>query len=245
MPRLSLLPLAGAILAIAQPALADPLASVPALNASSTAAVLDSAFVVNGHKTNPAPELPVSGSAPPTYDKKAQRSTYAHTTKIVGGLTFKRSATKIESEASGHAAKATGLASKGEASVSGFSGTLSSPLGTLITVTTGPVTTQATFIRTKAGVSKAEGNVKIGNLKINAPVLGISKTFNGTPAPNKVLYQNSDKSIVIYLNRQVETKLAGKVTGITVTAVDVQVTNYKLAGSTFSATVLVEPTSAK
>jgi hypothetical protein len=245
MVRTSLLSAAVAISAITGPALADPLPSVSAPTASSTAAVVDSVFVVNGKKTNPAPELSVSGSAPPTYDKKTERSTYAHTTKIAGGLTFTRSATKIESEASGHAAKATGVASKGEATVSGFAGKLTSPLGTLLTVTSGPVSTQATFTQTKAGVVKAQGAVKIGNLKIDAPVLGITKTFNGSPAPNKILYQNNDKSIIVYLNHQVVTKLAGKVTGITVQAVDVQVNNFTLGDTTFSGTLMVEPTSAK
>jgi hypothetical protein len=245
MMRFPLLPLALVVSAIARPACAGPLPLATALTAGSTAAVVDLAFVVNGQKTNPGPELLVSGSAPPAYDKKTERSSYARTTKILGGLVFKRSATKVESVASGHANTATGAVSKGESTVGGFSGTLSSPLGTLVTVTTGAVSTQAVFSRTKAGVSKAEGLVKIGNLKIDAPVLGINKTFSGSPAPNKVLYQNSDKSVVIYLNRQVETRSAGKLTGIAVEAVDVQIRNYKLAGNSFSGTIMVEPTLAQ
>jgi hypothetical protein len=72
--------------ALAGSALADPTPAVPALTASSRAAVVDLDFIINGQKTDPAAELLVSGSAPPTYNKKVERSTYAKTTKILGGL---------------------------------------------------------------------------------------------------------------------------------------------------------------
>jgi hypothetical protein len=75
--------------------------------------------------------------------------------------------------------------------------------------------------------------------------LGIDKTFSGTPKPNEVLYRNSDNTIVIYLNRQVRTIVAGKPAGIAVDAVDVQVRNFSLAGNTFSGRIEVCPTFAR
>ncbi len=57
-------------------------------------------------------------------------------------------------------------------------------------------------------------------MTINAPLLGINnKTFSGEPKINQVLYQSPDKSVTVYLNRQVETMAAGKPTSITTQAI--------------------------
>jgi hypothetical protein len=248
MLRYLLLPVgAAAILsAVAGPALADPVPSaVPALTASSSAAILHLQFVVNGKKTDSGNEVPAFGSAPPAYDKKTIRSTYAKTTQILGGLTFNRSATSIQSIATGRAAAATGIAAAASATVGSFHGTLSSPLGKLMTVTTGKITSQASFTQTKAGVRTVKGGASLLSVKIDAPALGINKTFSGSPKPNHVLYHNGDNSIVIYLNRQITTKLNNKVTALAVDAVDVQINNYKFAGNTVSGIITVAPTVAR
>jgi hypothetical protein len=248
MLRYLLLP-AGAIAILsmsASPAFADPVASaVPALTASSSAAILNFQFVVNGKKTSSGNEVSAFGSAPPTYNKKTIRSTYAKSTQILGGLTFDRSATSIQSIATGRAATATGIAATASATVGSFHGTLKSPLGTLMTVTTGRITSRAAFTQTKAGVRAVKGSTSLLSVKISAPALGINKTFSGTPKPNEVLYHNSDNSIVIYLNRQITTKVADKVTALAVDAVDVQIRNFNIAGSTISGTLTVAPTVAR
>ncbi|HEX4506511.1 MAG TPA: hypothetical protein VH722_12325, partial [Alphaproteobacteria bacterium] len=60
----------------------------------------------------------------------------------------------------------------------------------------------------------------IGKVTINAPLLGLNnKTFSGSPTVNQVLYQSPDKSVTVYLNRQIETMAAGKPTSITVQAI--------------------------
>ena len=245
----SLLLAAGAVAmlsAAAGPALADPVASaVPALTASSSAAILNFAFDVNGKKTTSANEVPASGSAPPAYDKKTTRSTYTKSTQILGGLTFDRSATSIDSVATGSATTATGITATGSAQVGSFHGTLKSPLGTLMTVTTGRITSKASFTQTKAGVPAVKGSTSLLTVHIDAPALGINKTFSGSPKPNEVLYHNGDNSIVIYLNRQITTKLNDKVTAIAVDAIDVQIKNYKLLTNTISGTITVAPTVAR
>lgn len=247
MLRYLLLPAGAAVMlsVAASPAFADPVPSVtPTLTASSSAAILNFQFVVNGKKTSSGNEVVASGSAPPTYDQKTIRSTYTKSTQILGGLTFDRSATSIVSVASGRAA-ATGTDATGSATVGSFHGTLKSPLGTLMTVTTGKITSKASFTQTKAGVRTVKGSTGPFSVKIDAPALGINKTYTGTPKPNQVLYHNSDNSIVIYLDRQVTTTLDGKVTAIGVDAVDVLIKNYKIAGSTVSGTITVAPTVAR
>jgi hypothetical protein len=248
MLRYLLLPAgAAAILsAVSGLALADPVPSaVPALTASSSAAIVRLRFVVNGQKTDSGNEVPAFGTAPPTYNKKTIRATYAKTTQILGGLTFKRSATSIQTIATGRAAAATGIAAAASATVGSFHGTLTSPLGTLITVTTGKITSRASFTQTAAGVRTVKGATSLLSVKINAPALGINKTYSGTPKPNQVLFHNGDNSIVIFLNRQITTKLNNQVTALTVDAIDVQVRNYKIAGSTISGTIVVAPTIAR
>jgi hypothetical protein len=248
MLRYLLLPAGAAALfsAVAGPALANAAPSVtPTLTASSSAAILNFQFVVNGKKTDSGNELPASGSAPPTYDQKTIRSTYTKSTQILGGLTFDRSATSIQSIASGRAAAATGTDATGSATVGSFHGTLKSPLGTLMTVTTGKITSRASFLQTKTGIRSVKGSTSLAGVKIDAPALGINKTYSGTPKPNQVLYHNGDNSIVIYLNRQVTTTLDDKVTAIGVDAVDVLIKNYKIAGSTVSGTITVAPTVAR
>ena len=238
---------AAAILStVAGPALADPVPSVvPALTASSSAAIVRLQFVVNGQKSDSGNEVPAFGTAPPTYNKKTIRATYAKTTQILGGLTFKRSATSIQTIATGRAAAATGIAAAASATVGSFHGTLTSPLGTLITVTTGKVSSHASFTQTKAGVRTVRGATSLVSVKIDAPALGINKTFSGTPKPNQVLYHNGDNSIIIYLNRQITTKLNNQATALTVDAIDVQIRNFKLAGNTVSGTITVAPTIAR
>ena len=238
---------AAAILSVAAGhAFADPVPSVaPAPAASSNAAILHLQFVVNGKKTDSGLELPASGSAPPAYDKKVIKSSYAKSTQILGGLTFNRSATGIQSIATGRATTATGIAAAASAAIGSFHGTLESPLGTLMTVTTGKITSQAAFTQTKAGVRTVKGGASLLSVKIDAPALGINKTFSGSPMPNHVLYHNGDNSIVIYLNRQITTKLNDKITALAVDAVDVQIKNYKFAGNTISGNITVAPTVAR
>jgi len=248
MLRTLLLPAgAAAILsAVACPALADPVPSAAsALTASSSAAIVHLRFVVNGQKSDSGNEVAAFGTAPPAYNKKTIRSTYAKSTQILGGLTFNRSATSIQTIAAGHANATTGIAAAASATVGSFRGTLKSPLGTLITVTTGKVSSHSSFTQTTAGVRSVKGGTSLLSVKINAPALGINKTYSGTPKPNQVLYHNGDNSIVIYLNRQITTRVNNKITALAVDAIDVQIRNYKFVGNTISGDITVAPTIAR
>jgi hypothetical protein len=215
-----------------------------AASAASNAAAVYLHFVFNGQVSNPGSELLVSGRAPPNYAKKVVRATYARTTNLIGGIVWKRSATSVESLVNGKVA-ATGTSSLAEASVGSFSGKLSSVFGTFITVTTGPISTQTTFNRTKAGVVTAKGEVSMTRFRISAPSLGINKTFTGKPPANYVLYRSGDNSIIVWLNHQIVTKVNGKPTSITVRAVDARISNLKLVGNTISGSIIVQPTYAR
>lgn len=228
--------------AAAGPALAD--SAVPALTGSSSAAVLHAKFSVNGNKTDYGPELLTTGTAPPAYDKKTVKSSYAKTSKS-NGFTFYRSATGVQSAVTGHADTATGIATTGTTTINAAKAKLTSDFGTLVTVTTGKITAQSSFTQTKAGVRSVKGSTSLLNVHIDAPSFGFNKTYSGNPKPNQVLYHNSDNSVVIYLNRQITTTVGGTPSQLTVAAVDVEVTNYKFAGQTFSGTLLVAPTLAK
>src|ERR1700693_6335414 len=59
--------------------------------ASSSAAIVNLQFDVHGKKPNRGKEVPAPGRAPPAYSKTTTRSSYARTSPILGGLTFKRS----------------------------------------------------------------------------------------------------------------------------------------------------------
>jgi hypothetical protein len=215
------------------------------LSAASNAAAVYLHFVFNGQVSNPGSELLVAGRAPPNYAKKVERSTYARISRFPGGIVWTRSAASVETQASGSVAAATGTSSLAEASVGSFSGKLSSAFGTFITVTTGPISTEATFTRTKAGVATAKGEVSIARLKISAPSLGINKTFTGKPPVNYVLYRSGDNSIIVWLNHQIVTKVNGKPTSITVRAVDAQIRNLKLVGNTVTGSIIVQPSYAR
>jgi hypothetical protein len=236
-----------AFAALAGPALAEAVPSPDAAAAvSSRAAVVNLNFVVNGQKTSPGAEVLAAGMAPPAYNKKTVRATYARTTHILGGLVFTRSATAVQSIAAGTTSTATGgIASAASASVGSFKGTLSGPIGNLITATTGKVLAKARFTRTKTGVASVQGSTSLLSFTVSAPAIGLKKTFSGTPKPNQVLYSNGDKSIIIYLNRQIITKVAGKPVAIAVDAVDVQITNFNLLGNTISGRIEVCPTYAR
>jgi hypothetical protein len=229
----------------AGPALADPVPSAAAavLTSGSSAAILHLRFVVNGKKTDPDSEVPATGSAPPTYNKTAIRSAYSKSTRILGGLTFDSSATGIQGVATGRAA-AAGIDASGSATVGSFRGTLKSQQGTLMTLTTGRITSQGSFTETKAGVRTVAGGTTLLKVKIDAPALGINKTYSGSPKPNQVLYHNGDNSIIVYLNRQITTTRNNKVKAIAVDALDVQIKDYKVAGNTISGTITVAPTFA-
>ena len=243
------LPAAGAvaILLAAGPAPADPVSAVavPALTGSSNAAIVHLQVTLNGKKSDSGPELPAAGSAPPAYDKQTIKSSYKKSTQIVGGLTFDRSATGIVTAATGRAAAATGILTTASAEVHSFTGTLNSPLGKLITVTTGKIESEARFTQTKAGARAVQGSTSLLSVRIDSDALGIHKTYSGKPKPNDVLYHNSDNSLVIYLNRQITTTVAGKVAGLTVDAIDVQLNKLTFVGQTVSGSITVGPAVAK
>jgi hypothetical protein len=245
MPRSLLLAGTIALLTVGTMLTASQALAASGTGHGSQAAVLHATFTFNGSKHDYGFELPADGAAPPAYDTKTAKASYMQTSKF-DSLTFTRSATKVEAEATGKANIATGtVATTGTATIGGFSGKLTSAAGTLMTVTTGKIMSQATYSQTSSGAHSVNGATSLLNVHIDAPVFGFNKTYSGNPKPNQVLYHNKDNTIVVYLNRQVTTTANGKPASIAVAAVDVQINNYKFAGQHISGTFMVAPTEAQ
>jgi hypothetical protein len=125
-----------------------------------------------------------------------------------------------------------------------FNATVNTPLGALITITAANVISRSTYTLTRNNGRKAVGYADIGKVTINAPLLGINnKTFSGEPTVNQILFQSPDKSVTVYLNREVETMAAGKPTSITVDAVAI-VFNKAINQASIGADIVVATSMA-
>ena len=238
--------LTGAAVLTAAGILAAPQAhAVPTVTASSSSDTLSASFTVNG-KTEGLPNQAVAtGKGPAKYTQTTKAATYSKTGSL-GVLTLKVSAKNVQDTAS-----SAGIDSKGGitaisgSSISSVNSTLSSPLGTALTVTAKTLTSSASFATTKAGVNTATGSATVTTLSITAPAFGIkSLTYSGKPAANHILYENAAKTVIVYLNRQTTTTAGGMVTGISASSVAVHVKNYVYKGITVSGDVDVATSTA-
>ena len=153
-----------------------------------------------------------------------------------GSFTVNASAKTVVDTANSKTATTASIMATASSSIGSLSTTLiSKTFGTVLTVTGTKIASKASFKLTKAGVGSSAGTTKITKLTINAPLLGINNvTFAGEPSINQVIYQNTGKTITIYLNAQTVTKAGSKETSIKVDAVDVHVANFSVAGNTVS-----------
>jgi hypothetical protein len=239
--------LTGAAVLTAAGILAAPHAhAVTTITAGSSSDALSAVFTVNKTSDSLPNQAVATGKAPPKYDKTTKVLSYSKTASL-SGLTLKVTAKNIVDTAS-----SAGIDTKGGitaisgASIGSVNSTLSSPLGTAMTVKAGTLASSASFATTKAGVNTAKGSAAITALVITAPAFGIKNlTYSGKPAANRILYQNGAKTVIVYLNRQTTTTAGGKVTGISVSSVAVHVKNYIYAkGITVSADVDVATSTA-
>jgi hypothetical protein len=200
-----------------------------ALSASSSAAALNFSFSVSGDKASLTNQVFATGSAPPAYNKKTALPTYSKTVKYSDGLTLKVTTKAITDIASSTGTTAAGgITASASSTISALNSTVSTVLGAAITASASKILSKASFATIKSGKVTPTGSVSITGLSFSAPAFDVKTvTFSGAATPNKVLYESSDKSVVVYANRQVTTKSAGKTTGITVDAIALHVTNYK------------------
>jgi len=194
-------------------------AAVP-LVAASNAAAFNMVLNLDGEKTVLGNQVGVSGHAPPSYNSKTSMPSFSKTYNSPSGASVQMSGGSITSTASSAGPSAGQIVSKGQNAIGSLKAAVGTPLGTLISITGGNIISRSTYTLSRDGTRKAVGYADIGKVTINAPLLGINnKSFSGSPKVNQVLYQSPDKSVTVYLNRQVETMAAGQPTSITVDAV--------------------------
>jgi len=222
------------------------------ITAGSSANALSAALNVNGAASSLPNQAVASGTAPPKYTKAMNVPNYSKTASL-SGLTVSVTAMNINDTASSAGLDAKGgLTAISGASIDSINATLSSPLGTALTVTAAKLVSGASFATTKAGVGTAKGSTSIGSLTINSALFGInnlkfplpSTPNNHTPGANQILYNNSDNSVVLYLNRQTPKSTAGKVSSIAVSAVTLHVKNFKYSSFTISGDINVATSNA-
>lgn len=220
------------------------------LQGNSSAAALNFTLTGAGAPINLINQVYASGTAAPNkYSKTTSISTYSiNKTYGSGSVSLKvvGSAKKITSTASSAGVTKTGaLTVTSSSSIGSFTATLSNPLlGTALTVVGNNVTSSASDAGTKLGKTAPTGSTKIGSITINSALFGIKNaTVKGTPKPNTVLYQNSDKSVRLIANYQVKSKTSA-VDKLTVDAVALIVKNYSYAGFTFSGGLTLGTSSA-
>jgi hypothetical protein len=242
-------PIGGAALTVAALIVAATFAprahAATPLTASSAAAALNVAAVINGQKLSLLNQVPAAGSAPPDYNVTTSLATYSKSSTTASGITLTASARTIGDKATAVTAAAiTAIASSSIGSISAILS--SSSFGTLMTLTGSRVMSKASLKLTKAGVASSTGSTTIVRLAIDAPLLGINNvTFAGTPTINQVLFHNADDSLVVYLNAQTVTKAAGRQMSIKVDAVDVRIRNFSLAGNTVAGDIEIGSSFAK
>jgi len=203
------------------------------LTAGSNASAISASFVVNGKAGALAPQALASGSAPPAYSKATSVPSLSKSQQF-DILTLTGTGKNIKDTATGTAVTLGKITSKAGASIGSLTGTVGSPLGNVLTITGTKLVSSAGLAKT-ADKNTPTGTVSIGSLSINAPAFGISnKSYSGKPKPNFILYQSGDKKVTLYLNRQIKTTKSGKVTKISVSAVNLHIVDLETSGQTIS-----------
>jgi hypothetical protein len=241
LPRSILALGAGALMALGA-VIAPSSGLAAALAAGSSASAVSATFTVNTTAGSLAPQAVASGVGSAAYNKTVSVPSLTKR-QAISLLTLVATAKTIKDTASSTGAKGGVIASTASASIDTITGKITTPLGTALTAT-------ATKLVSSAGLTKSAAKntpssaVSIGSLSINSSVFGVKKSYKGKPKPNFVLYQNKDKTVTVYLNRQITTTKAGKVVKVSVSAVNLHVAKYVYAGQTLSGDLFLATSAA-
>ncbi len=190
------------------------------LVAASSASAFNMDVNLDGEKTAIGNQVPAVGHAPPSYNVQNAAPSFSRGYSSPSGVSASLKGGSITSTATSAGPAAGQITSVGTSRIGSFNATVNTPLGTLISISAGNIVSRATYTLSRNDARKAVGYADIGRVVINAPLLGLNnKTFSGSPKVNQVLYQSPDKSVTVYLNRQVQTMAAGKPTSMTVNAI--------------------------
>jgi hypothetical protein len=212
--------------------------------AGSSANAVSATITVNGASSSLAKQVLAIGIAPPAYSQNPKVTSYSKTASL-SGLTVALTAQNVSDSASSKGLDATGgVTVLSGAQIGLLSATLSSGAGTALTLSANTLVSSASFATTKAGANTATGSTSIASLTINSALFGIKNlSFTGKPVANKILFHNSDNSVVVYLNRQVSMKKLGKLTAFDVSAVVLHINNFKYGPYTISGDINIATSS--
>jgi hypothetical protein len=190
------------------------------------------------------------GTGPGAYNVPKKVKSFSKTVSLPLFSTLTISSGPGETLATSPGQQGSTLVTNASVSITDASADVSNALaGDLIKLTATSIASTAKFTTT---ASKAAGagtttidtlNIALGNSLVAGGVT--IPTYSGKPPANYILYQTTDKSIIIYLNRQtknLKTITAADVatpTSIEVDAVDVHLTNASVLGNNVTGDVRV------
>jgi hypothetical protein len=242
----SLTPAAAAAVAIfAGVAVAPPSKAAVPLTAASSATGFDLALNLDGVKQNTGNQLHAAGSAPPSYNNTTTMPSFSKGFAGPAGSSASVSAGSVSSSASSAGPVSGSITAIGLFKAGTFNAGINTPLGALLSISASNVVSRSTFTKTRTGAVKPVGAASFGKVTISGPLLGIpTKSFSGPAKVNQVLFQSPDKSVTVYLNRQVTTGPVAKPTSISVDALAIVVDNKTIPMNAVSAEVVMGATMA-
>jgi hypothetical protein len=214
------------------------------ITGGSSASAASAIFVVNGKSGKLAPQFVASGIAPPAYTSSVTKGTVPPVSQTFNILTLAATLDNLKDTATSVGLKSGTLATSSSAAFGLPTGTIKTVTGsTLLTVTATNLASSAAMTKT-AAKNTPVGAAKITGLKIVSTAFGINKTFTGSPAANTILYQSKDKTVTIYLNRQITKSSGATVTSLTVSAVDLHIAKLSFAGQTVAGDLYLATSNA-
>jgi hypothetical protein len=242
----SLTPAAAAAFVIfAGVAVAPPSKAAVPLVAASSATGFDLALNLDGEKQNTGNQLHAAGSAPPSYNVTTTMPSFSKGIPGPAGSSSSVSAGSVSVSASSAGPVSGSITAIGLFKAGTFSAGINTPLGALLTISASNVVSRSAFTKTRTGAVKPTGSASFGKVTISGPLLGIpTKSFSGPAKVNQVLFQSPDKSVTVYLNRQVTTGPVAKPTSISVDAVAIVVDNKTIPMNAVTAQVVMGATMA-
>ncbi len=211
--------------------------------AGSYACIAGGSLEIGGKAIVISDQLLATGSAPPAYSEEKLAESFKKTVALPEHLSLSLSAgPSADVAVSPGLEGGTVIATAGSA-IRSASAVVTDPLiaEDVLKVSANEIESTATFVKSGAKPD-ASGTTTLAGLKIDLSLLGLGvHEYSGSPKPNTVLYKSTDGSVKIYLNRQItavsaaaDHSDASTATSITVDAVDVHLTDARIAGLSIS-----------
>jgi hypothetical protein len=219
----------------ADTAYAGVLATAPA--ARSKAVVVRGSADIGGASQALKDEITAEGSAPPAYSVTTKLKSYDKTTQLPEDTSLVVKSGPVAATAASKGLVGTQVVATASTVITSGSAVLTNSIvGQVLSISAKSAASSAKFTKTTAGAVSASGKASFTSLVIDLNAFGgKTLTYSGKPKANTVLYKSADGSVVVYLNREVESVGAPAVkakapTSIEVVAVDVVLTKASAFG---------------